>query len=109
MRISRLLWGDAFTLAVLFLGTGAFQSLVVDNTNPQAGAEGSPLMKVLWAVVYSVVALRVLSQYHRIVPVVRANKLLLFLVLFAILSTIWSEDPALTLRRGVAVLATTAL
>ena len=109
MRISRLLWGDAFTLAVLFLATGAFQSLVVDNTNPQAGAEGSPLMKVLWTAVYSVVAFRVLSQYHRIVPVVRANKLLFFLALFAILSTIWSEDPALTLRRGVAVLATTAL
>jgi O-antigen ligase len=66
-------------------------------------------MKVLWAVVYSVVALRVIAQFHRIMQVVRANKLLISLVLLAILSTIWSEDPALTLRRGVAVLATTAL
>src|SRR4029077_7976394 len=105
----RKFWGDAFILAVLFLATGAFQSLVLDNSNPQAGADGSPLMKVLWAAVYSVVALRVISQYQRIMQVVRANKLLLSLVLFAILSTVWSEDPALTLRRGVAVLATTAL
>lgn len=109
MRISKKFWGDAFTLAALFLASGAFQSLVVDNSNPQAGAEGSPIMKVLWAVVYSVVALRVISQYHRIMRVVRENKLLLSLVLFAILSTVWSEDPALSLRRGVAVIATTAL
>jgi O-antigen ligase len=109
VQISRKFCGDAFILAVLFLATGAFQSLVVDNSNPQAGADGSPLMKVLWAAVYFVVALRVISQYHRIMQVVRANKFLLSLVFFAILSTVWSEDPALTLRRGVAVLATTAL
>ena len=44
---------------------------------------------------------------REILRTVKANKSLLFLVLFAILSMIWSEDAGLTIRRGFAVLATT--
>lgn len=107
MRISLKFVGDAFIFLVLLLGTGAFQSLVLDNSTPDAVAEGSPLLQALWSAIYAVAALRALQHYGQIKEIVRANKLLVFLVIFAILSAIWSEDPSVTIRRGIAVLATT--
>lgn len=107
MKISYKALGNAFTLMVLLLSTGAFLPWVVDPASLETSAEGSPLTKVFWAVVYLIVALRVISRYRQIVPLVRANKCLCLLVLLAIVSTLWSQDPAITLYHGVALLGTT--
>ena len=107
MTIRRKVLDDALTLLVLFLATGAFQGLVVDPTDPRAGTEGSPSMQIVWLVVYGAVALRLIPQYRKIMALVRANKCLLLLVLLAVMSVLWSEDPSLTLRRSIALLATT--
>ena len=66
-------------------------------------------MQMLWFVVYVVVVLRLIPQYRQTILLIRANKCLLLLVLLAICSIMWSEDPSLTLRRGVALLATTLI
>jgi exopolysaccharide production protein ExoQ len=107
MRISLKFVGDAFTFLVLLLGTGAFQSLVLDNSTPEAVAEGSPLMQGLWLAIYALAALRAVQHYREIKEIVRANKLLVLLEVLAILSAIWSADAGVTLRRGIAVVATT--
>jgi exopolysaccharide production protein ExoQ len=107
MKISYKALGNAFTLMVLLLSTGAFLPLVVDPASLETSAEGSPLTKVLWAAIYLIVALRVTSRYRQIAPLVRANKCLCLLVLLAIVSTLWSQDPAITLHHGVALLGTT--
>jgi exopolysaccharide production protein ExoQ len=106
MRISHKVLGNAFTFIVLFLSTGAFLSLVL-GTSLQASDEGSPLTKALWAVLYLIVILRVISRYREILPLVRANKCLCLLVLLAIVSAVWSQDPVATLHHGIALLATT--
>jgi len=64
-------------------------------------------MQTLWLAIYIIVAMRAVPYYRQILQTVRDNKLLLLLVLLAILSAFWSEDPSLTLRRAVALLATT--
>ena len=109
MRLSRNFLHDAFTVAVLFLGTGAFLTLAVNPTNssPRTSAEGNPTMQALWIAVYVIVAMRASRNYRQILQALRANKLLVLLVLLAILSTFWSEDPYFTLRRAIALLATT--
>jgi exopolysaccharide production protein ExoQ len=107
MKISYKALGNAFTLMVLLLSTGAFLPLVVDPASLETSAEGSPLTKVFWAVVYLIVALRVISRYRQIVPLVRANKSLCLLVLLSIVSTLWSQDPAITLYHSVALIGTT--
>jgi O-antigen ligase len=109
MKISYKFLGNAFTLMVLFFSTGAFLSLLLDNPSLEANAEGSPLTKAFWAAVYLIVVLRVISQYRQIVPLVRANKCLCLLVLLSVLSTLWSEDSAVTLHQGVALLGTTLI
>ena len=107
MNISRRYLGDVFTILVLTLATGALQSLVVDSSTSKAVTEGNLWLQIMWACIYVIVAIRASRQYQAIADVVRANKLLIALVLLTLLSIVWSEDPGLTLRRSVALLATT--
>jgi exopolysaccharide production protein ExoQ len=107
MRISHKSLGDAFTVLVLFQATGAFFSLMRDNTNPDSATDGSLVMQLSWSLIYLIVLLRAVPMRRKIVQAVKANKALLLLVLVAILSSVWSEDPGLTLRRSVAVFAST--
>jgi exopolysaccharide production protein ExoQ len=107
MNISRKYLGDVFTILVLFLATGAFLSLVIDTSTPAALNEGNPLLQIIWACVYAVVLIRAIGNFRPIVAAVRANKFLIALVLLAVLSVFWSEEPGLTLRRSLGLLATT--
>jgi exopolysaccharide production protein ExoQ len=107
MRISLKFLGDAFTIVVLFLGTGAFMSLMMDTSDPNKVTDGSLLMQLGWSLIYIVVLVRAVPLRREIRQVVKANKALLFLVLLAILSAAWSQDAGLTIRRSLAVLATT--
>lgn len=107
MRISLKFLGDAFTIMVLFLGTGAFVSLLMDGSNPNQVTDGSLFTQLGWSLIYIIVLVRAVPLRREILRAVKGNKALLFLVVFAILSTVWSEDAGLTIRRGFAVLATT--
>jgi exopolysaccharide production protein ExoQ len=109
MRIRRKVVDDAFTLVVLFLATGAFQTFAVDHADLRSVNNGSRFMEVLWVAVYGVVALRLIPQSRRIVTLVRENMWIVLLVLLAVASTIWSQDPGLTLRRTIALLASTLI
>jgi len=107
MRISLKFLRDAFTVLVLFLGTGAFISMAMDTTNPDAATDGSMLTQLGWSLIYIVVLVRAVPLRRQILRALKANKALLFLVLLAILSTAWSANAGLTVRRGFAVAATT--
>lgn len=107
MRIRRKFLDDGFSLLVLFLATGAFQSSIVDLSNPRLGTEGSTFLQMVWLAVDVVVVFRLLPRYRQVFTLARANKCLLLLVLLAISSVMWSNDPGLTIRRGIALLATT--
>jgi exopolysaccharide production protein ExoQ len=107
MRISLKFLGDTFTVLVLFLGTGAFISLVMDSSNPDVATDGSWLTQFGWSLIYIIVLVRAMPLRREILRTLKANKALIFLVLFALFSAAWSGDAGLTIRRGLAVLATT--
>jgi O-antigen ligase len=109
MTIRRKLIHDAFTLAVLFLATAAFQSFLVDPTDPRASTDGSTSLQLVWFVVYVFIAFRLIPHYRQVIALLRANMCLLLLVLLAVSSIMWSQDPSLTLRKGVALVATTLI
>jgi exopolysaccharide production protein ExoQ len=109
MKIRREILEDAFTLVVLFLATEAFQSFLVDPRDPHSGTDGSVLLRILWFIVYGVVLIRLAPRYRRVAALVRANWCLALLLLLALSSTIWSQDPSLTLRRSTALVATTLI
>ena len=86
-----------FATAVLLLASGAFFAL-----RSSAEAEGpSPAILLLWLVFYGVAGLLLLDGALRKRRPVPMPLLLLALVAFAVMSVLWSFDPALTLRRGV--------
>ena len=107
MNVSRRYLGDMFTIIVLVLATGALQSLIVDSSSSKAISEGNPFLQVVWACIYVIAAIRAAQQSRAILEAIRSNKLLVGLVLIALFSTVWSADPGLTLRRSIALLATT--
>src|SRR6266851_9229098 len=80
MRISLKFLGDAFTILVLFLGTGAFISLMMDSSNPDATTDGSLLTQFGWSLIYIVVLVRAVPLRREILQVLKANKLLIVLV-----------------------------
>ena len=107
MRISLKFLDNAFTVIVLFLGTSAFVSLLMDNSNPNVVTDGSWLTQFGWSLIYIIVLVRASSIRREILRAVKANKALIFLVLFAVLSAGWSADAGVTIRRSLAVAATT--
>jgi O-antigen ligase len=107
MNVSRRYLGDVFTIIVLVLGTGALQSLIVDSSSSKAISEGNPFLQVVWACIYVITAIRAGQQPRAILEMIRSNKLLIGLVLLTFFSAAWSADPGLTLRRSIALLATT--
>jgi exopolysaccharide production protein ExoQ len=107
MNVSRRYLGDVFTIIVLVLGTGALQSLIVDSSSSKAISEGNPFLQVVWACIYVITAIRAAQQSRAILEAIRSNKLLIGLVLLTFFSAAWSADPGLTLRRSIALLATT--
>jgi O-antigen ligase len=106
MRIPLKFLNEAFTVVVLFLATAAFQPLVIDVSNQNTLTQGTAFQLVRLCI-YILVALRALPRYRQISWFIRSNKLLIFLLALAVLSTLWSGDPGLTFRRSIALLATT--
>ena len=72
-------------------------------------AAGSPLSEVLWAVAYAIAFGGIIAEWKTARRLLRASLPLLFIVLLAGVSLLWSEEPAITARRAFGLLGTSAL
>lgn len=68
---------------------------------------GSPRYEAALGVVYLVVLLLFLRYFRRAMSVVSRSKPLILMVVLALLSPIWAENPALAIRRATALFGTT--
>ncbi len=96
-----------YYLAVLFLSTGAFQSLLIDTSSMESGAAGSPVLRLLWIGMSLIAFIRCIRRRQQVARLIRANKALSALVLLSTCSLLWSVDPSLTLHIGLVLLGTT--
>ena len=94
-----------FVVVVLLLALGAFQNLAVTGPIDEQNM-GMLGMQVLWSLLYLITfgfysrsCARPLRHLSVVYP-------LLFLLAFVLLSTFWSQDTWLTLRRAVALILT---
>jgi len=96
-----------FTTFVLLLTSGAFISLMGGEEGALGKGAVGIFMQTIWSVIY--LATLVLLQRGRkeFLGVVRRDKLFFLLVALTMVSVFWSEDPALTFRRSVALMGTT--
>lgn len=92
-------------LIVVFLilfSEGLVQRLVTGEED----VDGNIILRVMWLPVYAIVALIALMRFRSMLALALRMPVLIFLVGLAVVSVAWSIDPALSLRRGIAVAMT---
>ncbi|HEX6910868.1 MAG TPA: O-antigen ligase family protein [Longimicrobium sp.] len=99
----------AFAFAALLVLAGAFLPLLRTGTDAAGEAAAPPLRTALFAAVYAGTLALVAARPRQIVAAALCNPLVPALVALAAVSYLWSEAPGLTLRRTLALAATTLL
>lgn len=96
-----------FTVVMLFYTTGAIMPFIVGEVDPLSPAQTKPMELAVKATLYSVAFCFIAIRWRRVIQSARNIKWIVALVMFAIASTAWSQDPSLTLRASASLLATT--
>lgn len=96
-----------FTIFVFLLASGAFTSLMGGEEGAAGSGFVSIIMQTIWSVIYLATLVLLRRGCKGFLGVVRRDKLLFFLVALTVVSVFWSDDPALTFRRSVALIGTT--
>jgi O-antigen ligase len=93
---------------MLFYTTAAFSTLIAGNTDPLSRPEGNAVFIGIQVGLYSVACFFIVTRWQPFLQGALAIKWIAPLLLLALASSIWSQDPALTLRRSILLVATTA-
>lgn len=96
-----------FTVCVFLLACGGFTSLMGSEDSVSGTGIVGFIMQAAWSLIYLVTLVLLQRGCQGFLGVVRRDKLLFLLVALAMVSAFWSDDPALTFRRSVALIGTT--
>jgi len=94
-------------LMLLYLTSGLTGFLAGDSPFHVWRLEDNPLLLAIQAVMYGITLGFVVLHWRKFIGALRASGWVLALALLALASTLWSSDPAFTLRRSLVVVATT--
>ena len=97
----------SFVVLVLLLSTNAFLNLSSPANTAGDADSGMPLMQGLWAALYAITFGLAFKHSTQLISSLRRNVWLVLLLAFTVSSVFWSDDPTLSLRRGVALVCTT--
>jgi len=97
-----------FAIAMLYYSTSALLPLITGDTVTFARESGNPIEFTVQAAFYLVVFYLIAVRWRRIMHGAWNAKWILLLAFVAIASTVWSQDPLLTLRRSLVMFATTS-
>lgn len=95
-----------FVAMFILLLTGAFMNLFMSPEKQLDPAEGLPGMRYVWAVIYAGVLILWRRHCKGSLDRLLRQRAILALTGLAIVSTIWSDSPATTMRRSFALLGT---
>ena len=91
-------------IALLLFSQALLGRLFTTPENPEGGA----FLRFMWLPIYALTFFALARHWRNLLAVVRRSPLLIGISVLTILSALWSLDPGTSLRRGVAVFATTA-
>jgi exopolysaccharide production protein ExoQ len=94
-----------FTFVLLLLSSGAFLSLTVKTGEPP-GASESLIGKIISSTVYIVIFVLLVRHCKGFLRAIWQERFLSLLLALAVCSTFWSDDPVVTFRRSLALVAT---
>ena len=97
-------------IVVLALMSGAFLTMMEDDpTGMAAYQHGDDRLQWMWGLIDLVAVVACSLHGRQFIRVASRQPLVLAFVVWGILTTVWSEDPMLSLRRTVALACTVAL
>jgi exopolysaccharide production protein ExoQ len=98
----------AYTVFILVLSTDAFLPVLVSGNDPTDLTRGSPVMRASWGLIYAITLVSLMRRRNHGISLIRANiranKLLACLILFTLVSILWSVDRSLTFHGAVILL-----
>jgi len=97
-----------FAVAMLFYLTGALFPFLGGDQVGYVRLEGNLFDFAVQFAFYAVAFVFIVNHWRVVVEGVKSVKWIVVLLLIAIASTAWSQDPFFTLRRSIVLLATTA-
>jgi len=97
-----------FTFLLLLFSTGAFTNLTFNAADGPEAGQGQAGMQLIWALLYAIVVILLFRKCKKALKEAFREHLLWALMLLPLASTIWSDSPAVSLRRGIALLLTCA-
>ena len=107
MAVKALLWLENIVVTWIIIHfSGAFLSLLL--TDHQNLDSDVPLLRLLWYPTYLMILGLCFLHFPKFLRTVVFNPLILICVFFCGISFFWSIDPAITMRRSVAIVMTTA-
>lgn len=94
---------------VLFLSSSAVRTLMIQPEGFAISdvATDGPHVRILFGVGYLLAFLVLLPRFSHVVSVIKSDPFLVCVVALALASVSWSADPAITIRRAVALAGTT--
>jgi O-antigen ligase len=95
-------------LMLLYLSSGLTGFLAGDSPYNLWRVEDNPLLLAIQTVMYAITLGFAVLHWRKFTNALRAGGWVLALALLALVSTLWSSDPAFTLRRSLVLIATTA-
>lgn len=98
-----------FFIVVLLLASGAFAPLWISPTAHDQAITGDATLQAVWTAIYLVVALLLVGHGRALWGLLAENKALVLLSISCLASTVWSEDPVVTVRKSLAVIGTLLL
>jgi len=97
-----------FVLTAVIILSGAFISLIgIQNGYFDLTDGEDPKLRLIYSVVYILMVPPLLLRYKALYYVISHNLLLMGLISLTVLSVFWSDMPDITLRRTLALIATT--
>jgi exopolysaccharide production protein ExoQ len=96
-----------FAILVLLLASGAFMNLIGNDESTLDKGIGSVIMQGIWSVIYLATLFLLQRRCKGFLGALREEKLLFILVALTTVSVCWSDEPAFTFRRSVALMGTT--
>ena len=106
LQMSRALFVAACVAVMIYASNAPSALVFVDIHNPEAE---SPAARLAWVPLYLLTLALLVLRLPHVLRLVTFAPLLVVCVLVAGLSVMWSVDPALSLRRAVALAMTTSL
>jgi O-antigen ligase len=97
-----------FSVVMLFYTTEAVMPFIAGEVDPRSPTQSKPIELAVKAILYPVLFCLIAIRWRSVIHSAWNIKWMVALVMFAIASTAWSQDPSLTLRASASLVATTA-